>query len=391
MKPERYALHIVHEYPPIVGGAGVFARFVADTLSGDLPIVVITANTNNKTEEQDTANQRIIRLGIPFRKEAYHYATAASLAVFLIRAVVSGWREGRRTKPKLIHAFHVFPAGVAAIFLSRILGVDCLVTGIGAELYDPSRKTAMYSRAWYRWLISAVLKRANLSAISTDIAERMKEYYPPAEVAIFPPGIPCPPVLAGRSESRKDNKGPLRLVSVCRLAPRKGLDLVMRSIALLRDLDIRYSLVGDGIEREALENQANELGIRDRVTFHGFVDDAEKWRILAASDVFVLPSLHEGFGIAYLEAMAVGLAVIAMNFGGQTDFIRNSINGILLNGRTAEELADALHCIYRDRVMAERMGEAAKETAKAYFPDAIRTTYLRHYERLPPITVCRRT
>lgn len=370
-------MFIVHEYPPIVGGTGVLAQTVIEELSREIDAVIVTASETNRSRTEQKENCRVVRLGVPFRERKYHYATPLSLFVFVFRAAWHGWREGRRSRVRGIHAYHVFPAGLVAMILSRILKVPFFVTAIGAEIYDPTRDTGIHSKRLYREMMAAVMKRAaGLSAISTDIAGRARGYYDAGEIDILPP--PLPPSMP--PAERKAHEG-FVLCSISRLARRKGLDITVRAIAKLGELPIRYVMVGDGNFRGYLTELARSLGIADRIEFRGFVDEAAKYGVLSESDLFVLPSHHEGFGICYLEAMSTGLPVIAGSSGGQTDFIVSGENGILLGELNEDELAGAIENLYRDPGLRETMSSNNRKKAASFLPSNIVKHYLSHYDR----------
>jgi glycosyltransferase involved in cell wall biosynthesis len=99
---------------------------------------------------------------------------------------------------------------------------------------------------------------------------------------------------------------------------------------MLENVNVRLVIVGDGPESAALRHQASELGVADQVTFAGFVSDQRKIDLLAAADIFVSTSQHEGFGLVFLEAMAQGLPVVCYDHGGQTDYLENGVNGAVL-------------------------------------------------------------
>lgn len=106
------------------------------------------------------------------------------------------------------------------------------------------------------------------------------------------------------------------MVYAGRLLAHKGVDQLIRAVAQLAGdrPDIRALVIGDGPERAHLEQLARDLGVTRNVTFTGFIEsDDDKLRLMKASNVFVLPSTREGFGIAVLEAMACGLAVVTVD------------------------------------------------------------------------------
>ena len=95
--------------------------------------------------------------------------------------------------------------------------------------------------------------------------------------------------------------------------------------------NIESLIIGNGPEKENLLKLAKELKVSDRLHLLGFIDEEKKFQYLDNSDVYVLSSLHEGFGIVLQEAMQIGLPIVATNNGGQVDFIKNGKNGFLVN------------------------------------------------------------
>jgi len=270
---------------------------------------------------------------------------------------------------------HIFPAGAAGVLLSRITGIPCFTTAIGAEVYDPSSRGRIRSSGLYRRLIAWIMRDSGyLSAISTDIARRAREYHDTEEMDILPPGIPDP----GEIPVGKPHEG-FRICSVSRLAPRKGLDTIVSAMSLVRDLPVTYYAGGDGIIRDRLEGLARELGIEERVVFTGVLTEEEKADLLSSCDLFVLPSLHEGFGICYIEAMSAGLPVIASRTGGQTDFIEDGVNGILVDAGDNEELASAIRRLHDDRETLASMGAENRKKARMYHTPRLKDLYLAHY------------
>lgn len=139
--------------------------------------------------------------------------------------------------------------------------------------------------------------------------------------------------------------GPARLVTVCRLAePHKNVDLVLQALGRLRaTFDFRYTVVGDGYLRPSLEKLTDELGLRDRVNFTGFLDAPQLRRHLLASDLFILttsatPVAYEGFGIVYLEAAACGTPVLAARIGGAVEAVHEGASGMFADSATVGEI-----------------------------------------------------
>ena len=128
-----------------------------------------------------------------------------------------------------------------------------------------------------------------------------------------------------------------QIITVGRLNPEKGHKILMESFAKIENKDWILTLVGDGIERNKLEELAIKLGISERVNFAGELVDFS--RELSESQIFVLPSLSEGFPNALIEAMSVPLACISSDcVAGPSDIIEHGVNGILVKPNNIDEL-----------------------------------------------------
>jgi len=137
-----------------------------------------------------------------------------------------------------------------------------------------------------------------------------------AGIRVVPPGVDPPRDLGFREKTRPI--GPLRLLSVATLIPRKGHDLLIDALAVLDDREWRLDLVGDARDAawaEALDRQVDAYELTHRIVRHGAVTPVELDRFWRRADLFVLPSRHEGWGIALVEAVRWGLPVVATDAG----------------------------------------------------------------------------
>ena len=162
--------------------------------------------------------------------------------------------------------------------------------------------------------------------------------------------------------------GPQPVVAVVgRLRREKGHRFLLEAIAQLRrDFPaILLVVAGDGSLRAELEQNAAALGIRDHVRFLGFRTDVPE--ILAAADLFVLPSLAEGLGTAAIEAAAAGRPVVASRVGGLTDIIRDGETGRLVEPGDAAALTRAIAQLLADWQLAKRLAQAARRYASEHF------------------------
>jgi len=141
-----------------------------------------------------------------------------------------------------------------------------------------------------------------------------------------------------------------------RLSIEKGLHYLIKAIAELRDemVPVKLLIVGDGPEKHALEQMVKDKELDSCVIFAGFQDDIENW--LSALDVFVLPSLTEGTPMALLEAMAIGVPVIASAVGGVPKIITDEINGFLVPSGQFEILCDRIKILKDNPDLRNKIG-----------------------------------
>lgn len=143
---------------------------------------------------------------------------------------------------------------------------------------------------------------------------------------------------------------------------RKGLPVLLEAIkGLLPDFpDLRLHVVGGDRNQPALEDCARKLGILGRVSFHGWQPNEAVLGMMAAADVFALPSWTEAFGLVYLEAMRLGTPVVATAVGGLSEVVKDGEHALLVQPGSSAELAQALRRVFSERGLADRLGKAGR-------------------------------
>ena len=154
-----------------------------------------------------------------------------------------------------------------------------------------------------------------------------------------------------------------------RLVDWKGVDLAIEALARAK-ASVCLHVIGDGPMREMLTQHAARHGVAGRVVFHGFVTQSRCPELLACMDALVLPSLFECGGAVVLEAMSMGLPVIATNWGGPADYLDETC-GVLIEPRGREpfvaDLADAMERLSASAELRQRLGSAGRRRVEAHF------------------------
>ncbi|MDD4570326.1 MAG: glycosyltransferase family 4 protein, partial [Tepidanaerobacteraceae bacterium] len=154
---------------------------------------------------------------------------------------------------------------------------------------------------------------------------------------------------------------------VARLVPEKGYEYAINAFYQVLKVysSARLVIVGDGPLKRHLKNICVKLGIKDKIFFLGYRRQVEN--IVADFDVFILPSISEGLGLALLEAMALRKPVVASEVGGIPEVVKNNINGLLVPPGNDRYLADRIIEVLSNNVMSKAMGIEAQKTVSERF------------------------
>ncbi len=277
--------------------------------------------------------------------------------------VVAAWRL--RTllahEPADVVHFHTARAHALAAFLGSTPHTARVVT----RRMDYPLRGGWYTRRLYNAGVDAVI------AISAGVrAALIASGVDPTHIHLVPSGVEAErfavtPGLRTTARARlalPDEAFVLAIVGA--LESRKGHAVLLDALAVL-DARVVVLCAGEGGEREALAARTTALGLDGAVRWLGRVDDVGS--ILAAADTFVMPSRHEGLGVAALEAMAAGLPVIASRVGGLPEAVLDGETGLLVPPGDSEALAAAIRRLAVDRPYGRALGDAGAARVRARF------------------------
>ena len=256
--------------------------------------------------------------------------------------------------PDLV-ATHSNKAGLLGRLAAKTLKIPVIHTSHG--FLFSGRETSAAGR-FYRLIekiaAGAVDKVITVAESEYNLAEKLR-VITPSKMETVHNGLPdLDPTLLTDPE-----KSPPQLIMVARFAAPKDHQTLLKALGMLKDLPWILTLVGDGTGRSSAAELAGNLGFQDRVSFTGVREDV--FQLLAASQVFVLSSRREGFPLSILEAMRVGLPVVAADVGGVSEAVEEGNSGYLFPAGDARSLAEHLRSLLEDSLLRKEMGQAGRQ------------------------------
>lgn len=269
---------------------------------------------------------------------------------------------------------------------SRAHAMAPFARGFASALVVTRRMDYLPNRIFAPYLYNRAVD--SVIAISNGVADSLALAGVDAgRIAIVPSGVDCehfrPPTAGERAAARaalKIDENALVVSALGALEPRKGHRYLVEAIAALvhsgsKSADyanLRCMIAGHGSLRAELEGQAEQLGCARNVTLLGRIEDARA--LLWATDIFAMPSLSEGLGVAALEAMAVGLPAIVTDVGGLRETVENIRTGFVVEPASPEKLASAIAKLAESTELKEHTGAAARARVEEKFSMASMAT-----------------
>jgi len=271
--------------------------------------------------------------------------------------VLSAW-ERRSFNPDVIHAHWWFPSGLVAMMLASLSNKPLVTTIHGTDLRVA--KTIKASRSVFR---SVLRKSAAVTTVSNWLASEVASIAHGINIDVAPM-----PVATEKFEPRGEHHQN-RFLFAGRLNKQKGLDHLLRAFASMRGVAM-LDVVGEGASAPDLKLLASQLGISDRVAWHGQLKQAELVRFYQSATAVVVPSVDEGLGLVAAEALLCETPVIAFRSGGLIDVIEHERTGILVTPGETSELAAALDRVLESPGAASAMARAGRDFALDKFSPA---------------------
>ncbi len=354
-------LVLIHEYPPVGGGGGKVAEDICThLLKKGHSICLITSRQGDLLKYEKKSGVEIIRVSCG-RKNAYS-ATFFSMLLFVIFGFFRALKEIRIQRPDIVHVHFAVPAGVIGWLVKKITHIPYLMT---VHLGDVPGGVPEKTDHWFRWLspfIPTIWQSANKVVAVSHFTRNLslKNYNVPIEV--IPNGVDLIKNFTIKTQSTK----PMEIIFAGRFVDQKNPLMVIKVLSEIKDLRWHCRMIGDGILKNEMQEMIETMGLKRRITFPGWISPEHVQKFLVQSDLLFMPSRSEGLPVVGVQALAAGLAIVAGNFGGFTDLVKQGKNGYLFNSDDKDDMVKVIRNYCTDRKSLLKSRKLSLEMAKKF-------------------------
>lgn len=341
MSEKPRILILTTAYLPLIGGSELAIKHITDRIKNAVFDLVTARYDKRMPVSEQMGNVHVFRAGGRFGQ-----LSIILPKIFLPLALFFAARKlMRRHRYALVHVFQASQAGGAGWLLKRVYPDLPLIVTL-------QEGKALDAQLWLvRFLRGVIISSADaLTVISTYLDRYARTINDSSPVYLIPNGVDVEKFAAEAKVWRERIRSELKagrdkriILTVSRLVEKNGVqNLLIAAKKVLSSHNIKLVIIGDGPLMGRLKKMSHDLNMDEHVLFTGTVTYEDLPRYLGAADVFVRPSLSEGLGTAFLEAMACGVPVVASPVGGIPDFITDGETGFFCNPRDPGRIADSI-------------------------------------------------
>ena len=340
------------------GGGRAAAALCAALAERGHELEVITSCAPNLSRTETLDGYQVLR--VQAGRRSRFRASFASMAGYVAGALMPAIRLARSWRPDIIHAHFAVPTGVLAFPLSKITQLPYVLT---AHLGDVPGGVPEKTDRWFRFVspfTPLIWKSASKVVAVSEHTKTLALHHNDVDIEVIPNGVHL------RSGAAKQVSNPPQLIFAGRFQSQKNLPMLVELLARVRDMPWQCELLGDGPDRQIVEELIHGHNLGSRVNLLGWVDGAIVEERLEASDLLLLTSRSEGFPVIGVQALASGLAILASNVGGLPELVEGDENGRLCGADDLDCFEQALRWCLEDRERLLKMKQASRVRAERF-------------------------
>ena len=279
-------------------------------------------------------------------------------------------KEHQKNPYNLVWGIIASHGSLAALFFKLKTKTPFLLTLQEGDSLEHINKRTRFFKPLFR----KIFQEANyIQAISHYLGNWAKEQGAKCQIEIVPNGVDNKLFSQEFSDDELDNfkkelnikKEEKVIITTSRLVKKNAIDDVIKAMGELKtDFELKFLIIGKGAMESSLKKLTKDLGLENQVLFLDYKLQKDLPKYLKISDIFIRPSLSEGFGNSFIEAMAAGLPVIAAPVGGIVDFVRDGETGLFCQTNNPESIAEKIRLLLSDKDLCQKLAANGKELAK---------------------------
>lgn len=347
------------------------AYFIQDLHTGGAERLLLDLIAHLDTERFD-----VVLVTMHRRGELFNHLPAVIRKTYCTSNPVTLYRILKRERPDVFHS-HLWRGDLLGIPIARLAGVKRVVSTRHNVNYFGGLKTILVP--WDILSMRLAHKVIAISKAARDVYRR-NPFYKHVDFDVIPNGVD----LLKYSRCHKKpfvKNSPIDILTVASLTRKKGHVYFLDILKRLGNIDYVWHLVGDGPEKTHIQSKADQLGLADRIRFHGIQENTIPF--YEQADVFALPSLWEGFGLVLIEAMTAGLPVMASDLDAIREILENGKTGLLFDVHKPDESAGKirafLDAIREKPQRRNSLLDYAKQKASHYSIETMADRYTKLY------------
>lgn len=354
-------LVVTYEYPPIGGGGGRAAQDICQLLAQNGHRVrILTSHLKGLAYYEQVNDLEIIRVAAARRLP--YKATLLDMAGFVISGSIAGLRKIAGWHPDILHVHFAVPSGPVAWLLGRFSKTPYVLT---AHLGDVPSGVPSKTDQWFRWVYPFTHpiwnNAAQVVAVSEYTRQLASEHYA-VNIKVIPNGVDLTQLDPGVITVHQ----PPRIVFAGRFVHQKNPVRLVQTLAKLKHLEWQCVMLGDGPLRSDVESQIRSSNLSERFELPGWVTPEEVIQWFSQSDILFMPSTSEGLPVVGVQALSLGLCIVASRIGGFLDLVEDSHNGYLVDCENEDGFATALSQLISDPQQLLSFRQASRIKAQQF-------------------------
>ncbi len=359
-------LIICHEFPPIGGGAGNAAMYLAKNLAFKHEVTVLTSRFKNLKNGM----QGVDMIYLPVLRKHIDRTSPLELLSFTLSGIFYVLAKFKKSRYDVCLAIHGIPSGWLALFIQKVFRIPYVVSlrggdvpGFLPESYDNLHRAVKFlTLKYWKSAQRLITNSQGLRELAKNTAMIMNK-----NIEVIPNGIDCE---FFRTDFQARDKNVIKMLFTGRITEQKGLEAFIKTLKQARGAIKRkflFQIIGEGPLKLPLQNLSRELFHENTVSFGSWIEKDKLLREYQIADIFILPSYYEGMSNSLLEAMACGCMIIATDIAGNNELVKDGKNGFIFKPGDDNKLKEILISVLNnDLNVIQSMGRESRAIAEGY-------------------------